>query len=150
VLGLHPAYAQESTALPKKYVPVSKFDPSRDASKDIQDAVVQAKQTGKRVLIDVGGDWCIWCRLLDTLFIKNRQLDDFRQKNFVVVKVNWSKENKNTAVLAKYPKVAGYPHLFVLDSGGKLLHSQNTGALESGRAHDPDKVMAFLKAWAPH
>ena len=68
-------------------------------------------------------------------------------KNYVVVKVNYSKENKNEAVLSRYPRIPGYPHLFVLNSNGKLLHSQDTGQLESGNHHDRDKVMAFLKQW---
>ena len=67
----------------------------------------------------------------------------------LVVKVNFSKENENEKVLSAYPKIEGYPHLFVLDSDGKLLHSQDTGALESGKHHDHDKVLAFLKRWAP-
>ena len=71
------------------------------------------------------------------------------QKHFIVVKVNYSKENKNEKFLSKFPAVAGYPHLYVLSSRGKLLRSQDTGALESGDHHDHDKVFAFLKKWAP-
>ena len=71
------------------------------------------------------------------------------QKNFVVVKVNYSKENKNEKFLSQYPKIPGYPHLFVLESTGKFLHSQGSGDLESGDHHDHDKVFEFLKKWAP-
>jgi thioredoxin-related protein len=126
-----------------------KFDPGRDAAKDIHNAVVEAERTGKHVLLDVGGEWCIWCHRLDTLFAKNSDLNEFLYKNFVVVKVNYSKENKNEKVLSHYPQIDGYPHLFVLDGDGKLLHSQDTGLLEKGKGHDPEKVMAFLKQWAP-
>jgi hypothetical protein len=86
---------------------------------------------------------------LDTLFAKNPDLDQFLHKNFVVVKVNYSKENKNENVLSRYPKIPGYPHFFVLNSDGKLLCSQDTGELESGKGHDPEKVLTFLKKWAP-
>ena len=126
-----------------------KFDPGRDATKDIRDGVAEAKHSSRRVLLDVGGEWCIWCHRLDTLFAENPDLAGFLHGNFVVVKVNYSKENKNEEVLSHYPKVAGYPHLFVLDARGKLLHSQDTGELESGKHHDRDKVFAFLKKWAP-
>jgi hypothetical protein len=51
--------------------------------------------------------------------------------------------------LSRYPKIPGYPHLFVLDSTGKFLHSQGTGELEVGDHHDREKVLSFLKAWAP-
>ncbi|HTR99052.1 MAG TPA: thioredoxin family protein [Bacteroidota bacterium] len=125
-----------------------RFDPARDADADIRAAVAEASKTGKRVLLDVGGEWCIWCRRLDTLFTTHSDLRSFRDAHYVVVKVNWSPENKNERVLSRYPKVAGYPHLFVLDAEGKLVHSQNTGDLEKGKGHDPVKVMEFLKQWA--
>jgi thiol:disulfide interchange protein len=126
-----------------------RFDPARDAAADIRFAIGEAQQTGKRVLLDVGGEWCVWCRRLDTLFATNAPLKEYRERHYVTVKVNYSRENKNEAVLGAYPKIAGYPHLFVLDSAGKLLHSQETGALESGKGHDPEKVMAFMRQWAP-
>jgi thioredoxin-related protein len=126
-----------------------RFDPKRDAAKDIAGAVAEAKQTGKRVLLDVGGEWCIWCHRLDTLFAKDPDLDQFLHRNFVVVKVNYSKENRNENVLSRYPKIPGYPHFFVLDKDGKLLCSQDTGELESGKGHDPEKVLGFLRRWAP-
>jgi thioredoxin-related protein len=132
-----------------QYVPVTQFDPNRDAAKDITDAIVEAKRTNKRILLDVGGDWCIWCHKLDSFFRENQDINEFLHENFIVVKINYSKENKNEAVLSQYPKVAGYPHLFVLDSDGKLLHSQNTGDLESGDHHDREKVFSFLKTWTP-
>jgi len=126
-----------------------KFDPTRDAAKDIADAVVLASKESKRILLDVGGEWCIWCHKLDKFFNDNKDAADFLHANFIVVKVNYSKENKNEKVLSAYPPVKGYPHLFVLDSSGKLLHSQDTGELESGDHHDHDKVLSFLRAWAP-
>ncbi len=127
-----------------------KFDPTRDAAKDIADAVVLASRDSRRILLDVGGEWCIWCHKLDKFFNDNKDAAEFLHANFIVVKINYSKENKNEKVLSAYPPVKGYPHLFVLDSSGKLLHSQDTGKLESGDHHDHDKVLSFLKAWAPH
>lgn len=149
VLGSASLLSQEKSQDKAAYVPVTRFDPKRDAARDIQEATVEAERTGRRILLDVGGDWCIWCRRLDSLFVANKDLAELLHKEFVVVKVNWSKENKNEAVLSRYPKIPGYPHLFVLDGNGKLLHSQDTGQLESGNHHDRDKVMGFLKKWGP-
>jgi thiol:disulfide interchange protein len=143
------AQAREGGGGNKTYVPVTRFDPARDAAKDIRVAVAEARRSGRRVLLDVGGDWCIWCRRLDTLFATHREISDYRDAHYVVVTVNWSKENKNERVLSRYPPVSGYPHLFVLEDDGSLIHSQDTGQLEKGKGHDPDKVMVFLKRWAP-
>jgi thiol:disulfide interchange protein len=134
---------------PAEYVPVLKYDPARNAEQDIKAGVAEAKRTGKRVLLEVGGQWCIWCHIMDEYFEKHPDLLAFREKNFIMVKINFSDENKNEQVLSRYPPVAGYPHLFVLDSDGKLLRSQDTSALEEGRGYNLDKFMAFLKEWAP-
>jgi len=142
--------AQEAKDVPKKDVTErEKFDPAKDPEKDVQNAVAIVTKSGQRILLDVGGEWCSWCHKLDKFFQDNKDVSEFMQKNFVVVKVNYSKENKNEKFLSQYPKIPGYPHLFVLESGGKFLHSQDTGALESGDHHDHDKVFDFLKKWAP-
>lgn len=129
-----------------------KFDPARDPAADLTEALAEAKASGKRVLIDVGGEWCIWCKLLDGTFASNADLAAQRDAAFVTLKVHYDKKvNQNTAFLSHYPAVAGYPHLFVLDADGKLLHSQDTGALElpadKGKGHDVAKIRAFLTEW---
>ncbi len=127
----------------------SKFDPTRNAAADVATAAAQAKAQGKRVLVDVGGEWCSWCHILDRFVDANADVKALRDANYVWVKVNWSKDNKNEALLSRWPKIGGYPHLFVLDGDGRLLHSQETGALESGKDYDHAKMIAFLKTWAP-
>lgn len=126
-----------------------KFDPTRDSEKDLKAAVDLASKSNKNILLDVGGEWCSWCHKLDKFFQDNKDVSDYLHTNYIVVKVNYSKENKNEKFLSKYPEVKGYPHLFVLDSKGKLIQSQDSGALESGDHHDHDKVFTFLKKWAP-
>lgn len=134
---------------PSTYVPVTVFDPRRDAARDVAEAIAEAGRSGKYVLVDVGGNWCVWCHRLDSLFARHDSLSALLRRYYVVVKVNVSKENKNENVLARFPKIPGYPHLFVLDGTGNVMRSQNTGELESGKGHDPAKVSAFLRASAP-
>jgi len=126
------------------------FDPNRNAAKDIDAAIVEASKTRRRILVDVGGNWCSWCRTMDRYFEEHSDLRALRDRNYVTVKVNWSPENKNEAVLSKYPKATGYPHLFILDKNGTLLHSQDTSVLEDGKkSYDLEKFTAFLAKWAP-
>jgi len=129
--------------------PEPKFDPTRDAAKDIDAAVAEAKRAGKHVILDVGGEWCGWCHALDRYFREHPQILAVREKHYVWLKVNYSQENKNTAVLSRYPAIPGYPHFFVLDQQGKLLQSQGTAVLEKGPSYDDDKMMEFLLKWAP-
>jgi len=126
-----------------------KFDPKRDAAKDIEAAVVRAEKEHKRILLDVGGEWCIWCKRMDEFFIAQKDIGELLKKNFVVVKVNFSPENENKALLSKYPKISGYPHIFILEKDGSLLHSQDTALLEEGKGYSREKMIAFLTKWAP-
>lgn len=126
-----------------------KFDPSRDARKDIEAAIAKARQTHKRIMLDVGGEWCIWCHRLDDYFAQNAKLRELREENFIWLKINFSPENENKAVLSAYPQIPGYPHIFVLDENGKLLHSQNTAELEADKSYDLEKMFAFLRKWSP-
>lgn len=135
------AAASAGTALPQR------FDPARDAAADVATAVAMAKAQGKRVLVDVGGEWCSWCHILDRFVESDPQVRQLRDDHYVWVKVNFSPASRNEALLARWPKVTGYPHLFVLDERGELVHSQPTGELEAGRSYDPRKMQAFLRAY---
>ena len=137
------------TDAPVAYEPVHHYDPARDAAKDIDDAVAEAARSGKRVLLEVGGEWCVWCHILDAFWQQHADVAEFREANYVMVKVNFSPDNENKEVLSRYPEIPGYPHFFVLGPDGSLLHSQGTGELEQGDHHDREKVMAFLQEWAP-
>lgn len=129
------------------------FDPTRDPAKDLAAAETQAKAEHKNILLDVGGNWCPWCHLLDKTLHENADLKSALETRFVVVHVNWSRENENAAFLSKFPKVDGYPFLFVLSPEGKLLHAQPTDPLETdhklGGGYNLEAVREFLKKWSP-
>jgi len=112
----------------------ARFDPARDAAADVATAAATAKAQRKRVLVDVGGEWCSWCHILDNFIASNADVKKLVDDHYVWVKVNWSPRNKNEALLARWPKFAGYPHLFVLDGNGALIHSQDTRVAPGGLA----------------
>jgi thioredoxin-related protein len=146
---------QKTTSKEKSPVVVEQFDPSRNAEKDIQNALAIARQTNKRVMLDVGGLWCEWCRVLDRLFAENKELTKLRDENFVWVKVNISPENWNQNVLSRYaqdPKtgkvIIDAPTVIVLEHDGKLLYNGNWSSCQSDKGYDPEKVAGFLRKWA--
>ncbi|HXR57107.1 MAG TPA: thioredoxin family protein [Casimicrobiaceae bacterium] len=126
----------------------TRFDPSRDAAADVAQAVATASAQGKRVIVDVGGEWCSWCHILDRFIASNADVRALIDAKYVWVKVNYSKENRNRALLSHWPAIEGYPHLFVLDANGRLVHSQDTSELESGKGYDKPRVVAMLRRWS--
>ena len=142
-------FTTQTVAAQSPYTPVAKYDPKRDAARDIDDAVAEAKRTNRRILLEVGGEWCSWCHTLDEFFDNHADLTALRDKNFVTVKINFSDENPNKEVLSRYGEINGYPHIFVLGSDGKLLHSQDTAVFEQGSGYVLERLTTFLTQWAP-
>lgn len=142
------AQAPGGAALAASKASPGPFDPTRDPAKDLEAAKGEAKRSGRRILLDVGGNWCSWCRLMDRWFREHAAVREARDKAFVVVPVNFSPENTNGAFLSQYPKIDGYPHFFVLDADGKLVRDQSTGALEEAHGYSQAKMSAFIAAWS--
>lgn len=143
--------ASQTTTPPTEtasYQPVDTFDPQRDPDDDLEAAIAEARRSGKRILVDVGGDWCVWCTIMEDFYAQEPEIKQFRDDHYINLKVNYSTENENAAFLETFPEIAGYPHLFVLDSDGSMLHSQNTADLEQGRSYDDEKFMEFLQRWS--
>lgn len=131
------------------FVSLANFDPQRDPSADLKSAVNYAEANNKRIILDIGGEWCIWCHRLDAFINSHDKIKNLIEQNFVWVKINYSKENKNEKFLSAYPEIPGFPHLFVLEKDGSFLQSQDTGVLEQDKDYSEEKILTFLNKWLP-
>lgn len=133
----------------RDFVPVTVFDPQRNAAKDIELAVREANRSGRNILLNIGGDWCTWCRKFDKYFEQNNDIRDYLYQNYVLVKVNYSPDNRNKDVLSKYPGIYGYPHIFILNKSGKLIQSQDTAVFEEENSYNRQRILNFLEKFSP-
>lgn len=134
----------------RRYIPVTRYDPKRNPDRDLARALAEAKRTGRDVLLEVGGDWCDWCQVMDRFFADHADVRALRERNFVTLKINMSPANENQAFLSRYPKIPGYPYLFVLDADGKLLHPQRANEFEDGNTYSVARFSRFLTVYGPH
>ena len=125
-----------------------KYDPKRDAFQDGRDAIKLAKETNRRILIEVGGDWCKWCHVLDRFLNKNPDIKKQLHQTFVFLKVNVSDENYNDDFLKVFPRPLGYPHMYVTEKDGNLLLSKDTADFFVNRKYSVKRFNAFFKRWA--
>ena len=138
------AAAEEKAKLPKPY------HAEANAELEIQNAVKLAKKTHKNVIIQAGGNWCIWCLRFNNYVQQTPELKKLADDNYVYYHLNWSPENKNEKVFAKYGNPGdkfGYPVFIVLDENGKQIHTQDSAVLEEGSGYSLEKVKAFFNAW---
>jgi len=128
------------------------YKPEEKAEQEIAKVVKQAKAEGKHVFIQIGGNWCIWCARFHDFITDDPKIDSIIRSGYVVYHLNYSKENDNAKLLAKYgyPQRFGFPVFLVLDGEGKLIQTQNSGYLEDGKkSYDRDKVIEFFINWSP-
>ncbi len=125
------------------------YDEDADAKADIAAALIRAQKENKRVLIQWGANWCGWCRILHKLFNEDKNIARKLLYEYEVILVDVAQFDKNIDLADKYgaefkSKNAGVPYLTILNKDGNVVTNQETGSLEKDKAHDPEKVMAFL------
>jgi len=123
------------------------YDPARDPIKDGQAALKLALATNRKVLIEVGGNWCAWCHKLDKFIHSNPQLRKDFFSTFVLLKVNVSDENDNKAFLKVFPPVYGYPHMFVTNQKGKIIESKDTADFLEKKRYSVKNIYQFINKW---
>ena len=129
--------------------PTKLYDESADGNKQVADAVFLAGNQHKRVLLQFGANWCSWCRRLHALFDRDDAIRAELKADYVVVLIDVNKKH-NSDLVAKYgAEKYGLPFLVVLDSDGKHLVTKHSDDFEEGDHHNPEKVLVFLKEWAP-
>jgi uncharacterized protein YyaL (SSP411 family) len=131
--------------------PAKIYNPEADVSADISQALLRAKAENKHLFLQIGGNWCSWCRKFHTLSAEDPEINAMMSKSYIAIQVNYSKENRNFEMLKKldYPQRFGFPVFVILDSNGKRIHTQHSGYLEDGDSYSKKKVLDFLSQWSP-
>ncbi len=117
----------------------------------IDAALSQAREEGKYVLCQVGGNWCPWCLRFAEFADTNKAVRTTIDKNFVYIHINYSKGHTNPEAMKflDNPARFGFPVFVILDQEGKRLHTQNSAYLEEGKGYSEKKVNEFLLNWTP-
>lgn len=135
------------------------YDESIDPDMQIVEAVSKAQKEGKFVVAQLGGNWCKWCIRFARFVEGDPELKKYVDDNFEFIHVNYNPRSEegivDNAATEKAlrrlgnPVRFGYPVLVVLDSEGNVVHTQDSGLLESGEGYDKEKVMRFFELWSP-
>ncbi len=127
------------------------YKPDENAAAELDKAILLAKQTGKHVFVQIGGNWCVWCARFYEFCNTDKQIDSSMKAGYVTYHLNYSPENRNKELLARfgYPQRFGFPVFIVLDGNGNRIHTQYSAYLEFEKTYSKEKVLEFFDAWSP-
>ena len=125
----------------------------------IEQALAQAKEENKFVICQVGGNWCPWCLRFADFIANDTDISNVINDNFVYIHVNYNprqsageEKTRQASEMMKRlgnPARFGFPVFVVLDSSGKVIHTQDSSFLEEGKDYNKEKTLRFFKNWTP-
>ncbi len=124
-----------------------RYDATRDPVADLEVARAAAASKHRRVLVMVGGDWCVWCFFLDRQLDQDRAMAAVFYGGFEVLRVYYNDDNRNRDFLAKFPDFTMFPHFFVVDPDGRVAGSVVADVLIRNAKYDPELLARFVEQW---
>ena len=120
-------------------------------SAEVDAAFAKAKTENRRVILDLGGNWCSWCRMLAATMALP-EAKSFIDRNFEVVSVDVSKAkgktDNNLALLHRFNlnTIPGFPWLIVAEPDGKVLNSSYE--ITDEHHQTPQSMVDWLAKWS--
>jgi len=130
--------------------PQAPYDEAADAKAAVDAAFARARATHKRVLIDLGGNWCGDCRILAGV-MELPAMHRFLAAHYEIVSVNVGRFDTNLQIPARFgftKRLLGVPTVLIATPNGKLVNGGDVFALADARHMQPQAVADWLAKWA--
>jgi thiol-disulfide isomerase/thioredoxin len=127
------------------------YDENANADQAVASAKARALRSHKRLLIDLGGNWCLDCRLLAGT-MELPAVKAFVARHYEVVTVDVGRFTKNAQIPAHYGitgRLAGVPAVLIVDPGtDRLVNKGHETALSDARSMNPQALADWLARYA--
>jgi len=126
------------------------YNENADARVTVAKARARARAAHKLLLIDLGGNWCLDCRILaGTMDLPD--VSAFVRRHYELVTVDVGRFDRNLDVPAHYgitERLEGVPSLLVVDPGrDRLINAGHVSALADARSMIPQALADWLAQW---
>jgi thiol-disulfide isomerase/thioredoxin len=126
------------------------YDEAANADAQVAAAFARAQKSHKRVLIDLGGNWCGDCIILAN-FVKLPEMHRFMAAHYEEVSVDVGRFNRNLQIPARFgftKRLEGVPALLIATPDGKLVNGDNIFATADARNMTPQALADYLARYA--
>jgi len=126
------------------------YNEAANADALVAAAFARAQKSHKRVLIDLGGNWCIDCIVLAN-FVRLPEMRRFMEAHYEEVLVDVGRFNRNLQIPARFgitERLKGVPALLIATPDGKLVNGGNIFATADAASMTPQAIAAYLAKYA--
>ena len=126
------------------------YDENANADAVVAAAKARAHRAHKLLLIDLGGNWCLDCRLLAGT-IDLPEVKAFVVRHYEMVTVDVGRFTKNAQIPARYGitgRLKGVPAVLIVDPRtDRLVNKGHETALSDARSMTPQALADWLAQW---
>lgn len=139
--------AQTKAQLPQPLP--SPYRAGADARTEIAAGAQRARASGKRLLIDFGGNWCSSCRQLAAV-VALPEVRPWMARHFELVTVDIGRFDRNTDIAARFGiKLWAAPTILVVDPrNGRLLNGNDAVGMGTATTQTPQQMANWFGKWA--
>jgi thiol-disulfide isomerase/thioredoxin len=130
-------------------VVMTPYDEKANADAAVNAAFARAKKDGKRVLIDLGGNWCTDCIVLANV-LELPEIKTFVDAHYEVVSVDIGRYDRNLQIQKRFgldKRLDGVPSILIANPDGTLVNRGHTAALIDARNVTPQGIANWLAQW---
>lgn len=126
------------------------YDEHSNADAAVAAAFERARKSHKRVLIDLGGNWCVDCVVLAN-FLKLPEMQRFMAAHYEMVPVDVGRFDRNQQIPARFGitgRLKGVPALLVATADGKLVNGDDLFATADASSMTPQALANYVAKYA--
>jgi thiol-disulfide isomerase/thioredoxin len=119
-----------------------------DGAEDLDRALARAKAAGKKVLLNMGGNWCGDCRAVAGI-LDIPEVKAYIAGHYELAWVNVGRYTENLHVAERFGvALHAAPTFVVLDADGGILNPDDMVTLRAARSMTPQAILDWLAQWA--
>jgi thiol:disulfide interchange protein len=125
------------------------YDEKADANRAFAAARARAKARGVPLLIDLGGNWCLDCRILAGV-MHQPAMTRFLDAHYEMVAIDIGRMDRNQQIPKRYgiARLEGVPAVLIVDPvRDRLLNRGRIFALADARSMTPQALADWLASW---
>jgi thiol:disulfide interchange protein len=131
-------------------VTMQPYDEAANADAQVAAAFARARKSHKRVLIDLGGNWCGDCIVLAN-FLQLPEMQRFMTAHYEKVFVDVGRFDRNLKIPARFgfkARLEGVPMILVATPDGRLVNGNDVFATDDARHMTPQALASYLAKYA--